>query len=60
MAGGSRREKIRPHGPVRWTERRDVEGCGSVEGPSPRALAMTRVLPKKSLEMGVSCASDFP
>ena len=40
---------MRPQGPVRWGERREVEGWGSVEGESPRDLAMTRVLPKKTL-----------
>ena len=45
----TRCENIRPQGPFICAARSEVPGYGSVEGESPRALAITRVLPKKTL-----------
>ena len=46
---GRRGVKRRPTSPERCFERREVWGAGSSSGVVPRALAITFVLPKKSL-----------
>lgn len=49
MEVGGREVKRRPTEPVRWRERRDRWGACSSAGVVPRALAISLVLPKKSL-----------
>lgn len=47
---GSRFVKRSPTFPTKWGERREVFGWYSEEGSLPRALAITFVFPKKSLQ----------
>ncbi len=54
MASGVRLVKSSPTLPARWRERRCVFSWCAYSGVKPRALAITFVLPKKSLYIPIS------